>query len=212
MFSIDSLTGSLTLLNGLDFETVPEYNLVITATDQSPNLTARLQSTLTAKIIVTDSNDIFPKFIFPVSQSINVPEDISVGTALTTIIAVDNDLGDNGRVSYVISGGSGNDFFSLGYDTGILTLAKSLLDKKSENEKFFLNITASDHGTPNKKTSTVLQINVRGDTDGPPKFLNEMYEAKISEDAPEGSFVIKVDARAGVDAGKQIFVFSTFGY
>lgn len=200
-------------MNGVDFEAVPEYNLIITATDQCANISERLTSSLTAKVIVTDSNDIFPKFVFPIANIINVPKDLTVGAAVTNIIAVDNDLGDNGRVSYIISGGSGSEFFSLGYDTGILTLAKPFSNKSvSEGQKLFLNITASDHGTPNKKTSTVLQLQIRGDTDGPPKFLNEFYQAKISEDVPEGSFVIKVDARASVDSGRERIIFSKKAY
>lgn len=202
-FNVDPLTGTLTLTSNLDYESLPEYTLVVRAIDQSLNVSERLTSSVTARVIVTDSNDISPKFVFPISSSVVMSDSLTLGMVITRVIAVDSDSGDNGRVSYVISGGNEEGRFSLSYDTGVLTLAKPLASKKG----YSLNITASDHGSPTRKTNMILKLNVRGSTENPPRFLNSVYEAKISEDAPIGAYVIKVAAKSALmDRGKFFFL------
>lgn len=205
VFTVDALTGTLLLTEALDYEILPEFTLIIKATDQAVNISERHTTSVTARIIVTDFNDISPRFVYPISSSVVISESVTVGMVLTRVIAIDGDSADNGRVSYVISAGNENGKFSLGYDTGVLTLAKPL----TTNKFYSLNITASDHGSPTRKTNMILKLMVRGSTDNPPRFLNSAYEVKISEDAPVGSFVVKVAANTTLkDRGK--FFFSNF--
>lgn len=196
VFTVDALTGTLTLTSRLDYETLPEYTLIVKATDQSSNVTERLSTSVTARIVVTDSNDNSPRFVFPLSPSVVLGDGVTVGMVITHIMAIDDDSGDNGRVTYVVSGGNDDSRFSLGYDTGVLTLAKPLTTSSEANVFYALNVTANDHGSPTRQASMVLKLTVRGTGENPPRFAKSAYQSKIAEDAPVGSFVARVTAKS----------------
>lgn len=206
VFTVDALTGTLTLIAPLDYETLPEYTLIVKAMDQSTNASERLSTSVTARIIVTDFNDNGPKFVFPATSAVTIGDGVTVGMVLSHLVAVDADSGDNGRVTYVISAGNEDGRFSLGYDSGVLTLAKPIISDDEEGESSYtLNVTASDHGTPTKHANLKLKLTVRGSAQHPPRFLNSVYKVKVSEDAPVGSFVVKVTAKSAfLEAGKTI--------
>lgn len=189
-FVIDYLTGTLILSSALDYEMIQEYTLIVKATDQALNTSERLSTTVTARIVVTDANDNVPKFVVPSTSTAFLSESTGVGMMVTHIVAVDSDSGDNGRVTYVISSGNELNIFALGYDTGILTLAKPLV----QNQKMYvLNITATDHGTPTRHSSMELKLVVKGNTESPPKFLKTNFQATVSEDVPVGTFITKIE-------------------
>ncbi|KAB0799258.1 hypothetical protein PPYR_07138 [Photinus pyralis] len=200
LFNIDSLTGALILAAPLDYELVTEYTIVVRATDQCVNVSERLSTTVTARIIVTDANDNSPSFVLPTSSNVVVSDSVTLGEVVTRILAVDKDNGDNGRVTYIIAGGNEDNKFALGYDTGVLTLAKPFTFTDSI-KTFTLNVTASDHGTPTRQANTVLKLAIQGSIHNPPRFLNSEYHAKISEKAALGSYVTKVAAKSGLLEG-----------
>lgn len=213
MFSMDPLTGSLRLLAPLDFEAVPEYLLIVQALDQSSNVTERLQTSVTVRLRIVDENDNAPRFVSPKATtgkgaSIFINDATRIGEAVAHIVAVDEDTGDNGRVTYEISGGNGEGRFRMNPQTGVIELAKSLPPASEDEDKsgrFNLLITAKDHGVPESKSSQMsLQILVQGNHNNPPRFLQAVYEAKILENAPSGSFVLQVTAKSfhGVENGK----------
>lgn len=196
-FSVDPLTGTLTLLAPLDFESIASFTLVVRVTDQSPVVSERLSSTLTVRIVVEDVNDNVPEFVSPAAKTVTIMEDSKVGYALCHITAVDNDSGENARVTYTITAGNEDGKFTLGYGTGVLALARSL-DISTDNgvsPNFWLNVTASDHGNPvAKKTTITLTLVVQGSTETPPRFIHASYRASVPEDAAVGSVVVKVTA------------------
>lgn len=201
-FSVDFLTGSLTLTNKLDYETVQEYTIIVKATDQAVNVSERLSSSVTARLIVTDYNDNSPKFVIPIPAVVTIHETSTVGMKVAHLVAVDSDSGDNGRVTYVISSGNDPGLFALGYDTGVLTLAKPL---PQTHRTYFLNITATDHGTPTRQASLELKLSVEGSAETQPRFFNSVYRANVPEDAPVGTFVTRVSAKALIQDGELFF-------
>ncbi|XP_044255905.1 protein dachsous [Tribolium madens] len=203
-FTIDTLTGTLILSNSLDYETVQEYTIIISATDQSFNISERRSSSITARIIITDSNDNPPKFVIPVPPTAFISESSTIGMKITHLVAVDSDSGDNGRVTYVISSGNEGSLFALGYDTGVLTLAKPLPDAQ---RTYVLNVTATDHGTPTLHADMELKLIVQGSEVNPPRFFNALYRADVPEDAPVGTFVTRITAKSGLveDGGNITF-------
>lgn len=204
-FKIDSLTGTLILANPVDYEELQEHMVVVKVTDQPLNVSEQLSSSVTARIIVTDSNDNAPKFVVPSTANVFMSESSIIGTPIIHLVAIDKDSGDNGRVTYVITNGNEGSYFALGYETGFLTLAKSLTPADSART-FVLNVTASDHGNPTRQASTELRLSIQGSVDNPPKFLNAAYQASIAEDATVGSSVIKVLAKSGLlEQGKIIY-------
>lgn len=116
VFQIDRKTGSLTLVEALDYETYQEYTIVVTASDQARDPKQRLSTSVTCKVIIEDKNDNSP--VFKTRNRINIMENEPVNYPVLHVIAIDKDSRDNGRVTYVISHGNEKGHFSLDYDSG----------------------------------------------------------------------------------------------
>lgn len=85
-----------------------------------------------------------------------------------------------------------------------MSVSKSLDREKIHH--YELNITASDHGRPPRSSFQVLHIYVEDVNDNPPHFKQHLYRANVSEAAPKGTFVLKVEA-TDMDLGKFRFHF-----
>ncbi|KAF4524618.1 hypothetical protein B566_EDAN013869 [Ephemera danica] len=196
-FTIDPESGALSILSKLDRETHDEYALIISATDQASNESQRLTTSATARVIVQDVNDHAPRFVSRAKLWLVGDESSGLGaTPIMQVIAVDDDLLDNGRVSYSLHADPDLEgLFALAFDTGLLTLARPL-SRRHRGARMILNITATDHGKPTPRMSSqLLDVEVAGGNDSPPRFLQTVYEANVSEDAAPGTFVVKVSAR-----------------
>lgn len=185
-FTVDSLTGIVTLNGPLDYEDVSEYILVVRATDQAVNISERLTTSVTFIVRVLDANDNAPVFLSPSSGFYAMEDGSAPGTAIGKIIAVDNDTGENGRVRYSID----DERFTIHADSGLLSLNSPNLRKGTVT----LNVTATDHGRPALKAVLSLRIAVQGSAENPPKFTKSTYFAKVAEDVPIGTFVTRVEA------------------
>jgi len=102
VFDLDPLTGALSLLVSLDYETLTEFLLVVQAIDQSSNVTERLSTSVTARVIIKDVNDNGPSFVSPSAQDSTVllTDSATVGNIIAHVVAVDKDSGENGRITY----------------------------------------------------------------------------------------------------------------
>ncbi|KPP56344.1 protocadherin alpha-6-like, partial [Scleropages formosus] len=98
MFSIDPLTGEITVNGNIDFEANGRYEIHIQAKDKGPNARAGHCKLL---VEVLDVNDNVPE-ISITSLVDNVKEDSAVGTAVALITVFDNDAGKNGKVNCAI--------------------------------------------------------------------------------------------------------------
>ena len=190
VFKLDINTGELSLIAPLDFEEQTEFTLVVIARDQPRIKEESLQSSLTVKLLVQDYNDNAPRFVS--SNRVDIMEDEPVGYPMLHVIATDEDSGDNGRVNYWMSSGNDEKRFKLDYETGVLTIVKSL--DRETTKSYKLNITASDRGKPNKASSQLVEIFVEDVNDNPPKFTKVVYKAEILESSPPGTFVTRVTA------------------
>jgi protocadherin-16/23 len=213
-FAVDPLTGALTLLTSLDYETLSEYILFVTATDQSSNASVRLTTSVTARIIIIDINDHVPFFVQPTSKDsiVYLSDSATVGQLVTHVIAVDKDNGDNGLITYSIINGNEDGRFNIDPENGFIELAKPLIRKIESNSKstnvhnsvsnlisgkYNLVVSASDHGTPSSKVAKVnIKIIIQGSTNNPPRFLENIYYANITENVAIGSFVVRVNAKS----------------
>lgn len=115
-FSIDPVTGALTLASPLDRESLDEYILVLTASDQAKESEDRRMTSVTVKVVVTDENDNAPEFASPLS--VTVMENEPVGYYIMHIVCTDNDSGHNGRITFAITSGNRHGTFSLDRSTG----------------------------------------------------------------------------------------------
>ena len=154
VFKINSNSGILTLIHPLDHEQYPEFTIVVTATDQAEK--ERLSTSITARILVEDVNDNAPVFVS--RTRVDIMEDEPIGYPLLHVIAIDRDSRDNGRVSYAVASGNEDAAFSLDPTSGILAVTRPL-DRESQN-RYQLNVTASDHGKPPKSSWQLIHIQV----------------------------------------------------
>jgi len=192
-FSLDPLTGMLTLVEPLDYEMTREYVMVVRATDQAVNVTERLYADVTARVVVQDANDNVPRIVSPTFRRLYADGSARPGDWLCDVVAVDLDAGDNGRTVYTITGGNEQGTFGIGYDTGALVLARTAPDT---DRKHLLNVTVADRGTPARYAYTMLEVAFTTSAEQSVQFTQKTYAANVSEDAPVGSYVTKVTANS----------------
>lgn len=114
-FAIVPDTGVITTNKKLDRENISNYLLICEATDHGqPQLRSM---PISVHVTLSDVNDNAPAF----SQSlyaVNVSEDVTSGTVVEEVLAVDADAGLNGMVIYRISAGNDDGIFDIGNRTG----------------------------------------------------------------------------------------------
>ncbi|XP_005953642.3 protocadherin gamma-A11, partial [Haplochromis burtoni] len=128
-FKIESsLTGYYTIVTEdfLDRESIPEYNLTITVSDQG---SPPLSSSKNINVKVSDVNDSPPKFDHS-EYTKAVAENNSPGLSVFTVSANDADWGQNSRVSYFlqerdINGLAVSSLVSVNSDTGVIHAVRS---------------------------------------------------------------------------------------
>lgn len=212
-FNVDPLTGALTQLLPIDYEDINEYLLVIKAIDQSLNVSERLSTLATARISVIDVNDNAPVFVVPNADNapIYVSESLEVGEMVTRIIATDKDSWNNSRMSYTIISGNEDGQYEMNMWSGTIKLLRPFITNVSNDvlapgggRKHNLVISASDNGSPIPLTTQInAQIIIQGLTTNPPKFVESIYYANVSENVSFGTFVVRVNAKSyHSDSGK----------
>lgn len=189
-FTIDSMSGDVTLVKPLDYESVRSYRLVIRAQDGgSPSKS----NTTQLLINVIDANDNAPRFYTTQFQE-SVLENVPIGYNIIRVQAYDSDEGANAEITYSISGYERDNNFPLTIDarTGWIQTIKQL--DREEQGRFAFQVIAKDGGVPPKSTSSSVVITVQDVNDNDPTFNPKYYEANIGEDQPPGTPVTTVTA------------------
>lgn len=123
-FSVNSATGVITTIANIDREVRGRYSLVVRASDGG---TPSLSSTSLVDINIADLNDNAPVFT-PTDFTVSLSEDVTVGTTVTTVYAVDVDSAASNNVfSYVLT----NSYFQVDAKTGVIT-TKATLDRETK--------------------------------------------------------------------------------
>ena len=177
-FDIDSTSGLVTTIGTLDRELTPEISLVILARDHgSPTL----NSTTVLRVALVDANDNPPEFTQHVFNTM-LYENSSIGTTVITLNAVDEDIGDNGNVTYVIDSSSYEitSVLSVNERTGIMT-TKGKLDRETKTS-YNIPVIARDHGNPQLSSRTVVHLLVLDVNDNHPKFYPLTYVKSVLEE------------------------------
>ncbi|KAM9230327.1 cadherin EGF LAG seven-pass G-type receptor 1 isoform 1-T1 [Dugong dugon] len=204
-FYLHSLSGSLDVINPLDFEAIREYTLRIKAQDGGrPPL---INSSGLVAVQVLDVNDNAPIFVSSPFQAA-VLENVPLGHSVLHIQAVDADAGENARLRYRLvdtagagGGGAGPedpapgpDFpFQIHNSTGWITVCAEL--DREEVEHYSFGVEAVDHGSPPMSSSASVSITVLDVNDNDPVFTRPVYELRLNEDAAVGSSVLTLQAR-----------------
>uniref|UniRef100_A0A8C3M8Y2 Uncharacterized protein n=1 Tax=Geospiza parvula TaxID=87175 RepID=A0A8C3M8Y2_GEOPR len=116
-------------------------------------------------------------------------------------MAQDADAGSNSLLTYQLTS---NPSFSLPE----LVLERAL--DREKQSSFELVLTAVDGGDPARSGTVQVRINVTDANDNPPVFSKSLYEARVAENLPAGSLVLRVRA-TDADAGTNGRVSYSFG-
>ncbi|XP_047672539.1 protocadherin Fat 1a isoform X2 [Tachysurus fulvidraco] len=176
IFAIDEETGVIHTLELLDRESVPHYWLTVYASDDG---VVPLSSFVEIYIEVQDVNDNAPQTSEPVyypSVMENSPKDVSV----IQIDAFDPDTRSSDKLSYKISSGNPQGFFSIDAKTGLVTTTSRKLDREQQDEHI-LEITVTDQGIPARSTMVRVIVQVLDENDNRPIFMEKVYKIKLPE-------------------------------
>lgn len=191
VFRLEVHSVDLVLVKELDRETVDFYSLTIEAFDGGvPPKTGRLQ----VHVNVLDENDNYPVFNQTVYQAF-ISENTPVLTPVCQVTAHDPDLGLNSLITYELDQLQSNlEFFIIDKNTGLVRVNK-MLDHETRSS-FELVVTAQDHGSPPKSSSTSVEIMVLDVNDNSPYisivFLSESGDPEVSEGAGYGDYVARI--------------------
>ncbi|MFT7800284.1 protocadherin Fat 3-like [Arapaima gigas] len=176
-FSIDEETGIIYTSDTLDREMEDSYWLTVYATDRG---VVPLYSTVEVYIQVEDVNDNAPLTSEPVyhpSVMENSPKDVHV----LQVHAQDLDAtATSDCLSYRISSGNPQNFFTINSKTGLITTTSRKLDREQQDEHF-LEVTVSDGGQSPRQSTVWVMVHVLDENDNEPWFPEKLYQIKLPE-------------------------------
>ncbi|XP_030767379.1 fat-like cadherin-related tumor suppressor homolog isoform X3 [Sitophilus oryzae] len=182
--------GVISVVDELDYEQNPQYELLIRATDSVSGVYAEVP----VSIVLSDVNDCPPEFTQE-SYNISISEAAQFGTHVLTVQANDNDTGINQKIAYSIQKDSNNnatDYFYIDDLEGKIYFKQSL-DHEMSSEYHFV-VVATDQGAPSLNSTAHVWIKVLDMNDNPPKFEQASYSCGLSVSAKRDQFVTIVKA------------------
>ncbi|CAF1013074.1 unnamed protein product, partial [Didymodactylos carnosus] len=160
--------GDLRLIQSLDRESIEQYKFGIMASD---NGNPRLTTVLDIHVIVTDVNDVSPKFLQQ-NMTATVNEHVSIsdtnGYEVYHVQAYDSDKGLNGKIEYQIIT-TDNDIkhsFTIDQQTGIIRAIKSF--DREIRDKYAMEVEARDKGNLSRASRTNIVFFITDQNDHAP--------------------------------------------
>uniref|UniRef100_A0A336LX47 CSON004492 protein n=1 Tax=Culicoides sonorensis TaxID=179676 RepID=A0A336LX47_CULSO len=157
LFKIDSKTGQIKTIRGLDYETSKNHELIIGTKE---NTGTDAGDVIKVIIEVDDRNDIPPVFV-SIPEPVTVSDDQQIGAIVGSMPAIDGDGTSPGNVvRYEMVGrGKALKYFIVDTDTGIIRLRDDL--RKDEDTEYQVDIRAYDLGEPQLSSVATLAVFVR---------------------------------------------------
>ena len=184
--------GVLYVARQLDRETQDMFALTINARDQGEPMRS---ATTTVYVHILDSNDNPPVFKNS-TYNMRVAEGSLMDTFVGVVMATDADMGQNAEIWYKID--NENDNFMIDPVTGIIrtmrTFDREKMLRDSDHDTFSVVVIATDFGSTPLSASTVVEVKVTDVNDNAPKFVRDMYEPSLFENAEVNTQVVKVSA------------------
>ncbi|XP_078025473.1 protocadherin alpha-2-like isoform X18 [Epinephelus lanceolatus] len=199
---------SLTVDGPLDRETVSQYNVTITATDEGSQ---PLSSTAVITVDISDINDNAPRFP-EANIRIYVRENSKVGDVIARTTAQDADADENAKLTYSLMDNHPKGFpistvVNINSETGDIVSLQSF--NYEELKTFQFKVQATDSGVPPLSSNVTVNVLILDENDNNPTILAPYSEhgsvnsESIPYSAEAGYFVAKiraVDADSGYNA------------
>lgn len=196
-FEVDPDSGEVRVASRLNREAAAVVMLTTVVTDVSavPHQTGL--GTLVITII--DLNDFPPSFPPPWSPdhpelSISVMEEQPVGSVVASFVATDP---DSNIASYSIE--PENPYFAIDKLSGVVTIHRRVDYEQVQALQF--SVVVRDTGVPQLSAVALVTATVTNINDNDPTFSQKAYRASVQENAPQGTFVTRVEAN-DIDAGE----------
>ena len=159
-----AMNGSVTLIDGLDYETTQRYAFNINCTEGTTSKFASV------RISITDFNDNSPSITSLSGSSLVVAENNNVGKILGSVSFTDEDSGENGQVTFRVD--PPNTPVSVNNNGDIImTTSVSFEDQNM----YSFTVTAVDGGDPSRSSTALsFTLEVR-DVNDPPEFGGAAY-------------------------------------
>ncbi|XP_062997498.1 neural-cadherin-like [Elgaria multicarinata webbii] len=185
LFGINQATGDLYFSRNIDYETDQhQYLLLVQASENQ----GQLSSTVEVWVVITDVNDCAPEFQQSIYTKDNVPEAVTVTSALLQVLASDCDSEENAEILY----------YTLSPDFSISThgtiFPATVLNYERPNHLYEFVIMAVDKGDPPRTGTATVRIRISNVNDEAPKFSQTIYRSFVSEDAGPNTLIATVHA------------------
>ncbi|XP_062392880.1 protocadherin beta-16-like isoform X5 [Sardina pilchardus] len=199
---------SIVTTAALDRETIADYNVTLTATDEG---NPPLSCSKTIHLSVSDINDNPPVFEHP-SYSAYVTENNKPGSSVCSVTARDPDWRQNGTVFYSllpseVNGVPVSSYVSINGDTGVIHAERPF--DYEQFRSFKVQVVARDNGSPPLSSNVTVSVFITDENDNSPQILyptpegNSFMTEMVPKAALSGSLVSKViavDADSGQNA------------
>jgi hypothetical protein len=184
-FLLNGTTGVLKLRKELDRESIEQFKLMIEAND------GKFQSYFKLNIIVEDVNDCPPVWINFTHHEISIPENISIGSEIMKLSAVDLDIGINGLFHFEITSSGNKKYFDI-LKQSIVVVNK--LDYETE-KVHHLNLTIVDE-MGLRSNVEMLKILIQDVNDCTPIFSQrtDSEVIRVSENIEIGAKILTLQA------------------
>ncbi len=202
LFSIDSENGEIRLRESLDHESQTSFVLIVEARDSGAGSVA---VTTSVYVFVQDINDNIPSILvedphtgqpFEDLDAIHILEHSEGPLAVVTVS--DPDSGENGLVTCHLDDTSLLEMTSI-FDGVYGLRSKADLDRELV-ERYVIEITCFDQGSPSRTSSVGLTFLIDDANDNTPVFTKDVYYVRVAEDIPKDTFIVQVRA-SDPDAG-----------
>uniref|UniRef100_A0A8C7AU01 Cadherin-23 n=1 Tax=Neovison vison TaxID=452646 RepID=A0A8C7AU01_NEOVI len=196
-FRINARSGEITTTSLLDRETKSEYILIVRAVDGGVGHNQKT-GIATVNITLLDINDNHPTWK-DAPYYINLVEMTPPDSDVTTVVAVDPDLGENGTLVYSIQ--PPNKFYSLNSSTGKIRTTHVMLDRENPDpdeaelmRRIIVSVTDCGRPPLRATSSATVFVNLLDLNDNDPTFQNLPSVAEVLEGTPAGVSVYQVVA------------------
>ncbi|XP_038061405.1 cadherin-23-like [Patiria miniata] len=205
-FEMNSTTGEIRTRNdsNLNYERQSVYFFTCVATDGQRSGTAIVQ------IELLDQNDNAPQFS-ATSYTTQVDENTIPSGPLLTVSASDADPStDNNEITYTLWNDTYSDRFTIKTtDAGGVIRLQQTLDFEEDGSEIEIIVIATDTGEPQLSANATVKVRIQDMNDQSPIFTEEVYYGEVSEGAPRGELVLRVNA---TDADQENNVNSRIDY
>ncbi|KAL5011917.1 hypothetical protein ScPMuIL_010468 [Solemya velum] len=188
LFAINRTTGEVRVIGDLMYKSTKNYRIIVEASDRADN---PLMSQTEVLVKVLDSNNNAPNISIDIFKNGQISEYANIGAVVALVRVLDADSGINGRAKCQISSNK----FSLQYldmNEYKVTVSESLNREIADTHQ--VEIFCYDLGIPSLNHTKRFMVTVLDENDNAPRFYQQNYHVRISENNEINAPLLKVQA------------------